>query len=132
MGLTEPLPLLPFDREGPGFNVAELTPYEEPVRSQFSKRFIYRAGAHTLCGCGFDRGQANPDHPEELEGAEDSLRRLHRYLSDAIDASGGLELFACWDGDQGSVPDHRWKRRLTDFHPHMDWFPDRTFLEIRR
>jgi hypothetical protein len=124
------LPLQPFDREAPAFNIAELTPREEPVRGQFSKPYVYRVGAHTLCGCGFDRGQANPDHPEELETTEASLRRLHAYLSDALGACRNLELYACWDGDQGAVPDHRWNRRLSDFGSRMRWFPDRTFIEV--
>ena len=86
LACDQPLPLQPFDREAPAFNVAELTPHEEPVRGQFSKPYVYRVGAHTLCGCGFDRGQAHPDHPEELETTEASLRSLHAYLRDALEA----------------------------------------------
>jgi len=41
-----------------------------------------------------------------------------------------VPLFACWDGDQGAAPDNRWKRRLSDFHEQMDWFPDRTFIQL--
>jgi hypothetical protein len=62
-----PLPLQPFDRVAPEFNVAVLTPREEPVRGQFSKPFVYRVGAHTLCGCGFDRGQ-----PRTIAGSDAS------------------------------------------------------------
>jgi hypothetical protein len=125
-----PLPLRPFDPQAPGFNVAELTPREEPVRGQFTKPFVYRVGAHTLCGCGFDRGQAHPDHPEELDATEASLRSLHAYLSNALETRPNLELFACWEGDQGAMPDHRWQRRLSDFDARMSWFPDRTFIEV--
>ena len=130
LACDQPLPLQPFDREAPAFNVAQLTPREEPVRGQFSKPYAYRVGAHTLCGCGFDRGQAHPDHPEELEKTEASLRSLYAYLSDALEDCHSLELYACWDGDQGAVPDHRWNRRLSDFGSRMSWFPDRTFIEV--
>jgi hypothetical protein len=103
LAADRPLPLQPFDQRAPAFNVAELTSHEDGVRQQFSKPFVYSLGAHTHCGCGFDRGQANPD----------------------------LELFACWDGDQGAGPDHRWTRRVADFGSRMDWFPDRTFIEVK-
>lgn len=125
-----PLPRQPFDPEAPGFNVAELTAREEVVRGQFSKRFVYRLGAHTLCGCGFDRAQAGPVRPQELEATEISLRRLRAYLGKALDLAGPVELFACWEGDQMAVPDHRWQRELAAFGAQMDWFPDRTFVEV--
>jgi hypothetical protein len=125
-----PLPLRPFDREAPAFNVAEPTSSEEPMRIQFTKPFVYRLGAHTLCGCGFDRGQANPAHPDDLQATEASLQHLRSYLDQALAAAGPLELYACWDGDQAAVPDHRWKRRVSDFDPQMIWFPDRTFIEV--
>jgi hypothetical protein len=130
LAAARPLPLQPFEQQAPTFNVAELSPGDDRVRRQFSKPFVYCVGAHTMCGCGFDRGQANPDHPEELPATEASLRDLCTYLAEAMRIAGSLELFACWDGDQDAVPDNRWKRRLSDFDERMDWFPDRTFIEL--
>jgi hypothetical protein len=124
--LTERL----FDPESPAFNVASVSGNETSVRKQFSKAFVYALGAHTGCGCGFDREQANADHPEELAAAEVSLEALRRYLGDALESTGPLELFACWDGDQVQTPDHRWKWRLADITTEMTWFPDRTFVEV--
>jgi hypothetical protein len=130
LAADRPLPLRPFEPEAPALNVAELSPDELRVRRQFSKPFMYSVGAHTHCGCGFDRDQAEPDHPEELSAIEASLRHLGRYLADAVRVAGSLELFACWDGDQAAEPDHRWTCRLSDFDERMDWFPDRTFIEL--
>ena len=125
-----PLPHRPFSPESPAFNVADLDGREVAVRAQFGKAFVYALGAHTGCGCGFDRGQANPLHPAELQATERSLDALHDFLRDAMEAAGPLELYACWDGDQAATPDQRWQRRLDDFHRQMAWFPDRTFIEI--
>jgi hypothetical protein len=130
LAADRPLRLRAFDPGAPAFNVADPTGREIAVRGQFSKAFVYALGAHTSCGCGFDRDQVNPDHPGELEATEASLRALHAYLGEALELAGPLELFACWDGDQGAIPDHRWKYRLTDFGPDMAWFPDRTFIEV--
>ena len=116
LAADRPLPLWPFDPKAPALNIAELSPDELRVRRQFSKPFVYSVGAHTQCGCGFDRGQANAD--------------LRNYLAAAVSAAGSLELLACWDGDQAAEPDNRWARRLSDFHERMDWFPDRTFIEL--
>ena len=130
LAADHPLPLHVFDPGAPAFNVAELTGRETAVRVQFSKPFVYSLGAHTSCGCGFDRGQAHPDRPAELEATETSLRALCVYLGAALDVSGSLELFACWDGDQAAPPDHRWRLEVADFGRQMGWFPDRTFIEV--
>ena len=130
MAADRPLPLHPFDPGSPGFNVAVPAGREVAVRTQFSKPFVYALGAHTACGCGFDRAQVNPAHPGELDATEVSLGALRAYLDEALEAAGPLELFACWDGDQTAVPDHRWKRGLTHFTTEMAWFPDRTFVEV--
>jgi hypothetical protein len=130
LAADRPLPLRSFDPGSPAFNVTELEGREVAVRSQFSRPFVYALGAHTGCGCGFDRDQANPRHPAELQATEKALEALHAYLREALDMGGTLELFACWDGDQAATPDQRWQRRLVDFHPQMAWFPDRTFIEV--
>lgn len=130
LAADRPLALHPFDPAVPGFNVAELAPREEVVRGQFGKPFVYRLGAHTWCGCGFDRGQVGPDQPREMEATEASLRHLRAYLGEALELAGPVELFSCWEGDQGAAPDHRWRRGIREFGPRMDWFPDRTFVEV--
>ena len=124
------LPQRPFDPTSPRFNVVEVAGREAEVRRQFSKPFVYALGAHTGCCCGFDRDQANPEHPEELAATEASLRGLREFLDVALETAGPLELFACWDGDQGAPPDHRWTRGVADFTQEMAWFPDRTFVQV--
>jgi hypothetical protein len=130
LAADRPLPLKPFDPGTPAFNVAELSHHEAAVRIQFSKPFVYALGAHTGCGCGFDAEAANRDHPEELEASTASLEALRTYLEAALATAGALELYACWDGDQGSTPDQRRRVGLADVGPGMTWFPDRTFVEL--
>lgn len=130
LAADRPLPLHPFDPRAPAFNVATPDPRENAVQAQFHKPFVYSVGAHTCCGCGFDRDQANPNHPEEIEATEESLRALRRYLGEALRIAGPVELYACWDGDQAAEPDQRWQRALADFTADMIWFPDRTFIQV--
>jgi hypothetical protein len=125
-----PLPVIPWDPGKPGFNVEEIPRAESPVSRQFSRRYLYILGSHSLCGCGFDRDQANPDHPNELVEAEESLVALQAYLRNAVSIAGQLDLYSCWDGDQTAEPDHRWVLTPDDITPTMGWFPDRTFATV--
>jgi hypothetical protein len=125
------LPTIQWDPEKPAFNVQNIPPSESAVRRQFTRQYIYIVGSHTLCGCGFDRDQANLDHPDELPATEASLRSLRAYLQDTVTIAGELELYSCWDGDQAAEPDHRWVLTPEDLGPTMGWFPDRTYAAIR-
>jgi hypothetical protein len=125
-----PLRTIGWDQEKPALNVQAIPRAESPVSRQFTRRYLYSVGSHTLCGCGFDRAQANLQHPEELLDAERSLRSFQEYLQDAVGLVGELELYACWDGDQAAEPDHRWALTPDDVSTTMRWFPDRTYATI--
>ncbi len=126
------LPLVPWTEQSPAFNVQALEETELGVTAQFSKPHVYAIGAHTRCACGFDRGQANPDVPDELPASEASLSALAAYLRDALQGGGSLELYSCWWGDQAATPDQRLQLRVVDFTTTMEWFPDRTFAAIQQ
>lgn len=103
-----PLRSVDWDESAPAFNTSAVTPDEECVRRQFSKRYVVYAGSHEGCGCGFQLGE----HPEHTEPAEAALRRaslqaLAAYLRAELTRAGTIELFACWDGDQEAPPEHR-------------------------
>ncbi len=98
LAADRPLALHPFDPAAPGFNLAELAPREQVVRGQFGKPFVYRLGAHTWCGCGFDRGQVGPDQQREMEATEASLRHLRAYLGEALGSLTGLSSKSPWGG----------------------------------
>lgn len=132
LGSDVPLTRVEWDERRPAFNVQVCPETELSVARQFTKRHVYAVGSHTFCGCGFDRGQANPDQPDELAMTEGSLGRLQQYLREAVALAGELELYACWDGDQAAEPDHRWALTPDDVNPMMSWFPDRTYATVTR
>jgi len=49
-----------------------------------------------------------------------SVALLRTYLLDAVQRLGEVELFACWEGDQGEPPEH-------DFDITPDFFGGETF-----
>ena len=52
-----PLPLIDWQDEFPAFHVRELREEEMAVRTHFKKPYVYYAGSHEGCGCGFAYGQ---------------------------------------------------------------------------
>ena len=109
-----PLRLIEWRDEMPGFFVADLeTKNDELVRVQFAKPYVYFAGSHTHCGCGFNYGRISnfERDPEELARKHHSLAAMSEYLIHEIGRVGEIELFVCWDGDQAAAPEIR--RNLT-------------------
>jgi len=102
-----PLPLIEWHDESPAFHVRELSADEQVVRAHFRKAFIYYAGSHEGCGCGFAYGRwpaDGEDYTREDAAARRSVRRLSEYLASAA-RDGAIELLACWQGEQEAPPD---------------------------
>src|SRR6266446_4942076 len=111
-----PLPTSAWDQGRPRFHVTELGDRDQPVRRQFSKPCVYYAGSHEGCGCGFQYGEYEgfEEDPAALAAARDSRGLLAEFLSVALQHQPAVELFACWDGDQGAPPEHRGRVRPAD------------------
>ena len=99
----KPLPLVAWDENNPSFHVQELHESSASVRKQFSKPCVYYLGSDQGCGCGFSYGQFVNDD-EELK-SRDSVLRLSKYLSQAVEIAGPLELYSCWHGDEETTPE---------------------------
>ena len=107
-----PLPTLAWNQERPGFHIAELSELEEPVRRQFSKPFVYYAGSHEMCGCGFQYGEYEGyDEDADLPQKRASRQQLAEFLAVALQHQPEVEVFACWDGDRAVQPEHRGRVR---------------------
>jgi hypothetical protein len=126
LGAKKPLNLIAWNDAAPAFHVSGLRDEESPVRNQFSMPYVYYAGSHEKCGCGFQYGQYRHVYyeTEDQERKRESLDALSGYLSRQISRVGPIELYACWDGDQSALPEHR--RTLT---PHSLMSEDFQFLE---
>ena len=125
-----PLPLIPWNPESPEFHVIELTDREAPVKSQFSKTFVYYAGSHQGCGCAYDLASMSIGHPEELPDARRSREALVRYLREVLDVAGPLELYTCWDGDWTDPAVQRTTVDPSALLPEEPWLPERTFAIV--
>jgi hypothetical protein len=100
------LPLIKWEESRPAFNVDDLHDYDLGVLKQFSKPHIVFLGAHTGCSCGFLYDSEPPEDEDEAEedrDARESVKLLVTYLTEQAKTSS-LEIFACWNGDQGENP----------------------------
>lgn len=119
-----PLPLVAWDENARGFNVAELSEYELPVKAQFTYPYVYYVGAYTGCSCGFS--------PTSDEGPEPALRdrkAFALYAEKAVE-QGKLQMFLCWDGDWEKEPNERVQLHPADLLEKERWDRELLFAEI--
>jgi hypothetical protein len=93
LGSDTELPLVEWNVEQPGFNVSVLTPNEEVARKWLHQRYVYALGAHTHCGCGFQRNEDNA--PEDVAA---SRQGLSDYVA-AASLRGRVDLYVCWNAE---------------------------------
>jgi hypothetical protein len=98
---NQSLPAIPWKKEEPAFYL-ESTPPDEVIRRRFSKSFVYYAGSHEGCGCGFSKdGKAD----EDLARSQEDYVALANVLRTALACGAELELFTCWEGEQSFEPE---------------------------
>ena len=93
LGSDRDLPFVDWTVERPGFNVSPLTPGEEFVRKWLHQQHVYALGAHTHCGCGFQRNEDNA--PEDVAA---SRQALSDYVAAAA-RGGPVDLYVCWNAE---------------------------------
>jgi hypothetical protein len=97
-----PLKLIEWEKAEPNFHVAELSSRDSHVKKQFALSHVYYVGSHEGCGCGFLK---DGEVGEDLKRVEESYARLADYAREALEAGAELQLFSCWEGDQGAAPE---------------------------
>jgi hypothetical protein len=111
VGATGPLATIGWDESSPAFNVQAVRDLYDPVRRQFTTPHVYYLGAHTGCSCGFGYDEvaadSTNDDATDWAAGRRSVALLRAYLIDAVQQLGEVELFACWEGDQGEAPEHK-------------------------
>jgi hypothetical protein len=134
IGASEPLPLIPWIEENPGFYVSELErELDREVCGQFSLPYIFYAGSHELCGCGFCfEGSSEHEGPNKSFQAKRTLQDLAKYIDDALDLGITIQMYACDDGDQQGSPEHIDRITPTQIAGENFEFKEKQFLEVVR
>jgi hypothetical protein len=99
-------------RSSPELSVEEVEPSREAVREWFSLPVVRFIGAHTGCSCGFPHVVAEEpidywdgmfdgqDRDADLESVDSLLRLVREHVS----ATGEVQLYPVWDGEEGEPP----------------------------
>ncbi len=136
LGSDIQLPTFEWDRKAPSFYATKAN-NDHGVMAQFSKLNVYYIGSHKGCGCGFiyEEDAFDPKNPKDVK--EDRLRKestknLVEYLNEALERTQELELFICWEGEQGDAP-KKTATITTDEIFGIDWTLDmREFYQVVR
>jgi hypothetical protein len=104
----KPLDLVPWSEDDPAFYVSELEGTDEKARDQFTEPYVYFAGSHEGCGCGFQYGSITDDsRSEERAARRASLESFSSYLQQQLHRVPVIRVYACWEGDQQAQVAHR-------------------------
>jgi len=104
-----------------------LEPTEEKVRRQFTKPEVRYVGSHSRCSCGFLYDPASPDAELTLQSI-DALRAL---VSSLVGDQGEVELFYCWEGDEGREADSRLHTTVSEIGSESCPLNTTTFYRVR-
>jgi hypothetical protein len=100
-GTDQPVQEVSWNKDRPTFYVEEVNA-SEPARKQFSGKYVYYAGSHQGCGCGFSK---DGEPPEELASCQANYNALAAVLRTAIQHGSKVQVFTCWEGDQTDEPE---------------------------
>ena len=89
-----PLPVGVWNPDARAFYL-EAVPEDAPVRDRFSLPFVYFAGTHLGCGCGFQKYENDDEADKTLA----NYTALAGVIRDALSHSSSVEVFTCWEGD---------------------------------
>ena len=101
VGSDKSIKEISWDKERPAFYVEEVNA-SEPVRKQFSGKYVYYAGSHEGCGCGFSK---DGEPPEELASCQANYYALGAVLRTALQNGARVQIFTCWVGDETDEPE---------------------------
>ncbi len=138
----QPLPII-FPDQSFLFQAQLLLAGSEPVLRLFSKPHVYDLTSVGGFACGFAYGPydldvlADADAAAEVKEAaganhkasRDSVRLLREYLRSAT-GTRTVELYSCWNGDEGFEPETRLDVRLDYFGGDEFNFVERQFLTV--
>lgn len=138
LGTDQSLKTFKWEKEKPAFYVEEVVEKDRVlIKQYFSKSNIYYIGSHEGCGCGFayddeDLDVNDADDLADNESRKESVRRFNSLLEMILQKSNQIEIFLCWDGDQGLELEKTDVVKKEHFN-NGDWVKDQpTFYKVYR
>jgi hypothetical protein len=135
IGTDQPLATSLWSERQRQFYLAELATKDEPARQHFSKPYVYYAGSHLQCSCGFFHNcMVHTDDPEmmrQYEESQQSARALVSTLEQVLDHSDTIEVFLTWEGNQALAPSRHLMLTPSDLLSPLQPYSDDTDPEVK-
>ena len=124
-------------RKSPELTIEAVEPYGEPVRQWFSLPAVRFIGAHTGCSCGFRHVVAEepvdyregmfdgPDAEQNLRSTQALVALIHEHV-----ASGEVQLYPVWNGDEQLAPKGTIELRAGTLDPDTFFLNERFFYRV--
>lgn len=135
IGSEKPLPTSEWVEGETLCYLKELAEKDQPVCCHFSKPFVYYAGSHLHCSCGFFHNSMvfTDDHGmmQAFEETQKSVRALIAVLEHALQESDTVEGFVTWEGNQSQSPLRRLTVAPSALLSRLEPYSDETDPEVR-
>ena len=104
----KPLPLKPLGRRHPTFKVEHLQKVDRPVRQHLKNRHLYYIASFEGCGCAFSEAPLPSESRTKYAlQARSALKDLTKYLGNAVERCGAVEIYAVNNNRLGRRPRRR-------------------------
>lgn len=125
-------------RASPELSVEEVERSRETVRQWFSLPVVRFIGAHTGCSCGFPHVVAEEpiEYWEGMFDGEDreadlkSVESLLTLVREHVAATGEVQLYPVWDGDEGKPPKDMINLGVGALHRESFFFTEQFFYRV--
>ncbi|QKE63533.1 hypothetical protein HNE05_09235 [Aquipseudomonas campi] len=122
-----PPPLVRWIETEPRFNAVSITANKKLIKKQFLHPYIVYAGSHEGCGCGFVKDGETGD---DLALVQTNYDALVLYLSEQMATGAKIEIFSCWEGEQGAAPETKEKITLDKLGTKEFEFQIKAYYEV--
>ena len=123
----KPLPLISWVEEKPSFYVEDANNNNAGVKKQFKYQYIYYAGSHEGCGCGFFK---DGEVGDELAKVEENYTNFSEFIKNAKKSGAKLQIFSCWEGDQTAEPEFREEINEANLNEKQFEFKEKALYQI--
>jgi hypothetical protein len=105
LGSDVPLQTSEWKKKSPGFFLSGSDGDIKKAKRHFTTSYVYYAGSHEGCGCGFFYDQ--DDDPEDYEIRKTSVCGLVDSIQQALRTTSKAELLVTWVGSEKKAPSRR-------------------------
>ncbi len=134
IGTESPCETSKWDENNQKFYIEDLHDRDKSVVQSFTKPHVYYVGSWQGCGCGFfsepEWAETEEDF-KEIENTKKCISDLVAFLNKKLENTNEIELFVCWEGNQGEKPEKKLEKTPEELLGHSLPFEEMDFVIIK-